>query len=314
MEMHSYVTSPSGYKARAALLVREVLMAFVAEAKSFDHPIVDAFGIGEVEFNFIKHATTAQLLRLAEMYVRSDSIQICLSPSAFSLGVSNPQDHNINEGFSSASSSLTERLFCHRQIARELVLLLADGVSILGEMSDGLPRYISPSVKRELSGISLGELEEFACRIIEEKRLQIRFNKNVLIDRTKAVIRHERREALKDLFVSKKATCDMISFLFSEENENTLKARRARLGVEPVRGRPKSARMEIYTDFILLWTENQQCTDLERFLLAHRKLNCSFDVLWTLYQRALEAGEFSEDILSAVRKNLACQTAQRMRC
>jgi len=144
---------------------------------------------------------------------------------------------------------------------------------------------------------------EMLCRAMSKVQcVKFYFDRNLVKDRTKAQMRHERREGIKDILVAKKATYSMMSFLFTEENEDSVKWRRTRLGVEPLKGRPKTAPLDDYVEFICMWTANADSTELERFLMAHRKLGYSFDVIWTLYQKAESEGDLEVKELKASNK------------
>lgn len=305
MDAHALARTP--YLVRAPLLVREILLALLSEADNGQHPLVGVFGYDERTFDFVRQGTSASLLKLATNYVKANAVTFKVNERLLK---------NLLKSMGSTQVPVCrektemDRIYGHRQVVRELVMFMADSLADTFTCTnmDGIISF-EPEVRRMLSRADARKLEWLANQMVERRCVQFSFNKDKVRERTYSHMRYERREGIKDILVSKKATYAMMSFLFSEENEDSVKARRFRLGVTPLKGRPKTAPPSDYADFICLWTANQKLTELERFLMAHRKFGYGFDVLWTLYQRADGGGEFDKRILDAVNRqpNLACQ-------
>lgn len=305
MAAHALARTP--YLVRAPLLVREILLALLSEADNGQQPLVGVFGYDERTFDFVRQGTSASLLKLATNYVKANAVTFKVNERLLK---------NLLKSMGSAQVPVcyeTTEMDCiygHRQVVRELVMFMADSLADTFTCAN-MDGFISfePEVRRMLSRADARKLEWLANQMVERRCVQFGFNKDKVRERTYSHMRYERREGIKDILVAKKATYAMMSFLFSEENEDSVKARRFRLGVTPLKGRPKTAPLSDYADFICLWTANQKMTELERFLMAHRKFGYGFDVLWTLYQRADDGGEFDQSILDAVNRepNLACQ-------
>lgn len=307
MDAHAVTRAP--FLLRADLLVREILLALTSEAKDVTHPLVSVFGFDRKTFTFLKEATASSLLKLSSSLVKANAINFTVNEQLLCelLGAVDSDVDNIDVpcpdvlGFN--------RIYSHKQVVRELVLFMADSLS---NTSGSIASLIdlSPFVRRKLSMLSANKLQWLAMNMVKSKCIQFQFDKTKVKDRSYSHMRYEHREGIKDLLISKKATYGLMSFLFTEENDESVRARRYRLGVAPLRGRPKTAPLNDYTDFIVLWTSNQGETKLERFLMAHRKFGFGFDVLWALYQKAKDEGDFSDSVLGGIKRsrNLACQT------
>lgn len=305
MDAHAFARTP--YLVRAPLLVREILLALISEADNSQHPLVGVFGYDNKTFEFVRQGTSASLLKLATNYVKASAVtfkvnELLLKNLLKSIGA--------EELPPCRETTVMDRIYGHRQVVRELVMLMADSLADNFTCSS-MEEFVAfePEVRRMLSRADARKLEWLANQMVERRCVQFSFNKDKVRERTYSHMRYERREGIKDILVAKKATYAMMLFLFSEENEDSVKGRRFRLGVTPLKGRPKTAPPSDYADFICMWTANQHLSELERFLMAHRKFGYGFDVLWTLYQRAADGGEFDQRILDAVNKgsNLACQ-------
>lgn len=305
MDAHTFARTP--YLVRAPLLVREILLAFLSEADNSQHPLVSVFGYDERAFDFVRQGTSVSLLKLATHYVKAKAVTFTVNEHLLKHLLQSMGSTQI-----SVCRETTEMdpIYCHRQVVRELVMFMADFLADTFTYTDTDRNLVfTPEIARQLARTNALNLGWLANQMVEHRCVQFNFNKNKIRERTYSHMCYERREGVKDILVSKKATYAMMYFLFSEENEESVKARRLRLGVTPLKGRPKTAPLNDYVDFICIWTANQKCSDLERFLMAHRKFGYGFDVLWTLYQRAQDNGEFDQRILDALNKrpNLACQ-------
>lgn len=304
MDGHAYARAP--YLVRAPLLVRSILLALISEADKSQHPLVGVFGYDNKTFEFVRQCTSASLLKLATNYVKA---------SAVTFKVNERLLRNLLKSIGTAEMppcrepTVMDRIYAHRPVVREFVMLMADSLAdnvTCSSMEECV--VFEPDVRRMLSRADARQLEWLANQMVERRCVEFIFNKDKVRERTYSYMRYERREGFKDTLVAEKATYAMMSFLFSEENEASVKARRFRLGVTPLKGRPKTAPPSDYADFICMWTANQHLSELQRFLMAHRKFGYGFDVLWTLYQRAADSGEFEQRILDAVNKggNLSC--------
>lgn len=302
MDTQTFARTP--YLVRAPLLVREILLALISETDNGQHPLVGVFGFDLKTYNFVKQATSASLLKLASSYIKANAVTFSVNERQLKQLL---KTLDTSDNVYSVNTNL-DNIYSHRQVVRELVMFMADSLS---DSSGGMGNIISfaPEIRRLLSRADARKLESLSTRMVESRCVKFHFDKTKIRERTYSHMRFERREGIKDMLVSKKATYAMMSFLFSEENEDSVKSRRFRLGVTPLKGRPRTAPSAEYADFICIWTANQNITELDRFLMAHRKFGYGFDVLWTLYQRASDDGEFDKSVLDAVMKNqnLACQ-------
>lgn len=291
---------------RAPLLVREILLAFVSEVNDSQHPLINVFGFDDKTYQFVKQSTAASMLKLAGNLVKANAIKFSFNEKVLKHLLSAlPIEFDVLE----TQVEPMDSIFSHRQVIRELVMFMADSLSDGGAAMSSVVKF-DAEIRRLLARADVKQLEWLGHQMVKRRCVQIKFNKHKVKDRTYSQMRHERREGIKDVLVTKKATYAMMAFLFSEESEESVKWRRYRLGVTPLKGRPKTAPAEEYAEFICLWTSNQDKTELDRFLLVHRKLGYSFDVLWTLYQRAKSEGEFDARIMKVLQnssKNLACQ-------
>jgi hypothetical protein len=298
MDAHAFARTP--YLVRAPLLVREILLAFISEVDNSQHPLVGVFGYDERTFDFVRQGTSSSLLKLATNYVKANAITFEVNERLLKTLLK-----TIGSEQAQACRETTEIdcIYGHRQVVRELVMFMADSLADTYSCAnlDGIIKF-DPEVRRMLSRANARKLEWLANQMVEHRCVKFGFNKDKMRERTYTHMRFERREGVKDILVSKKATYAMMSFLFSEENEDSVKARRFRLGVTPLKGRPKTAPPNDYADFICLWIANQQMSELERFLMSHRKFGYGFDVLWSLYQRAKDSGEFDQRILDVGAK------------
>lgn len=296
MDAHAFSRTP--YKVRAPLLVREMLLALLSEADDSNHCLVGAFGYDDKTFEFVRQGTSSSLLKLATNYVKANAVTFEVNERLLKKLLKDLETEQVQI---CRETSVLDCIYSHRQVVRELVLFMAD--SLTDSFSylnvDGFINF-DADIRRLLSRADARKLEWLANQMVERRCVTFSFNKEKIRERTYSHMRYERREGVKDVLVSKKATYAMMSFLFSDENEDSVKARRFRLGVTPLKGRPKTAPPNDYADFICLWTANQNISELERFLMAHRKFGYGFDVLWSLYQRADDGGEFEQRILDAV--------------
>jgi len=298
MDAHAFSRTP--YLVRAPLLVREMLLALLSETDNSQHPLVGVFGYDKKTFDFVRQGTSSSLLKLANNYVKANAVTIEVNERLLKTLLKNIGSEQIPI---CRETNEMDCIYGHRQVVRELVMFMADSLADTFTCAnmDGIIKF-DPEVRRMLSRADARKLEWLANQMVERRCVKFAFNKDKVRERTYSHMRYERREGVKDILVSKKATYAMMSFLFSEENEDSVKARRFRLGVTPLKGRPKTAPPNDYADFICLWTANQKLSELERFLMAHRKFGYGFDVLWSLYQRAEDSGEFDQRILDAVNR------------
>lgn len=305
MDAHALARTP--YLVRAPLLVREILLALLSEADNGQHPLVGVFGYDERTFDFVRQGTSASLLKLATNYVKANAVAFKVNERLLKNLLKSMGSTQIP---ACRETTEMDRIYGHRHVVRELVMFMADSLADTFTCSkmDGIITF-EPEVRRLLSRADAKKLEWLANQMVERRCVHLSFNKDKVRERTYSHMRYERREGVKDVLISKQATNEFMSFLFSEENEDSVRARRFRLGVPALKGRPRSVTPIAYADFICLWTANQNLSDLERFLLAHRKSGYNFDVLFGLYKKATEEGEFYQRILDAVANgsNLACQ-------
>lgn len=305
MDAHSFARTP--YLVRAPLLLREILLAFVSETDSCQHPLVDVFGFDQITYDFVKQSTAATLLKLSASFVKANAITFNVNERMLKSLLRSYQSDS-SEILSVKDISALDPIYSHRQVVRELVMFMADSLSDIGAGMSNIIEF-DHETRRLLNRADVKQLEWLSNQMVERRCVQFTMSQDKIRDRTYSYMRHERREGIKDILVSKKAPYGLMYFLFSEETEESVKWRRYRLGVTPLKGRPKTAPAKEFIDFVCLWTSNQNQTELERFLMAHRQLGYGFDILWALYQRAEIDGEFNESILKATRKNknLACQ-------
>ncbi len=298
--MNGYFFERSSYLIRASFLVREILLVFVAEADDVQHPLVKFFGFDEKTYRFVKRLTAAALLKLAAGFVKAHAVTFTLNERQFhrllqqKLANETPPSHQSEpEQFDS--------VFGHQTVVRTLLMFMADSLSVGSVDSSSLINF-GTETRRLLAQANSQQLEVLAQKMLENHCVQFNFNQHKIKACTYAQMRHERREAIKNFFVIQKATYAMMSFLFSEENEDAVKRRRYRLGVAPLKGRPKTAPNDDYVEYICLWTSNQHLTERDRFLLIHDKLGYTFETLWALYQRANADGDFDERIMKLLNK------------
>jgi len=298
MDAQSLVRAP--VLVRAPMLVREVLFAFVGEVEDYKHPLVKQFGFDLQTFQFVKEAMPTSLLMLSKSLVRAGAVRIQFDSLVMAKLISSVESKITLDDEDRAAMSY-EKVFCHQQVMREILIFLADTINEAGNAVSELIS-VDPELHKFLMKADT-QMIEMLCRAMSKVQcVKFYFDRNLVKDRTKAQMRHERREGIKDILVAKKATYSMMSFLFTEENEDSVKWRRTRLGVEPLKGRPKTAPLDDYVEFICMWTANADSTELERFLMAHRKLGYSFDVIWTLYQKAESEGDLEVKELKASNK------------
>lgn len=298
MDAHAFARTP--YLVRAPLLVREILLALISEVDNSQHPLVEVFGYDEKTFDFVKQGNSVSLLKLATNYVKANAINFEVNELLLQTLLKNMGAEQLS---GCRETTEIDCIYGHRQVVRELVMYMADSLAdtfTYANITGGVT--FSPEIRRMLSRASARNLEWLANQMVDRRCVKFSFNQDKMRERTYSHMRYERREGIKDILVSKKATYAMMSFLFSEENEDSVKSRRFRLGVEPLRGRPKTAPSCDYVDFICLWIDNQKISELERFFMAHRKFGYGFDVLWSLYQRAENSGEFDQRILDVINK------------
>ena len=306
MDAHALARTP--YLVRAPLLVREILLALLSEADNSRHPLVGVFGYDKRTFEFIKQTTSSSLLKLASSYVKANAVTFTVNERQLKslLKTMNSSEQFVN----CREITDMDRIYGHRQVVRELVMFMADSLSDNFYNADDLISF-NPETRRMLSYADARKLEWLASQMVENRCVKFNFNKDKIRDRTYSHMRYERREVIKDMLLHKQATNEFMAYLFSEENPDSAKARRYRLGLPHLQGRPKSVSPEMYADFICLWTANQDMTELDRFLMIHRKMGYGFDVIFGIFKKALSEGEFEQHILDAVSKckkiNLACQ-------
>lgn len=295
---------------RATMLVQEVLLALVTEANQFDESLVAAFGYDETTFNFVRTANLQTLFALAQNYVKS---------SAITFTVNERQLKSIlkSSGSPCRDTTALDAIYSHRQVVRQLVLYLAD--SLLDQDPEHGGINLSAECRRLLARADTRKLNVVADTMVSTRCVKLVFDQRRLRERTYSQMLHEKREGIKDILVTKAAPYDLMKYLFSEENQATVNNRRYRLGVPPLRGRSKSTTPDDYIEFISLWHEKPDLSDLELFLLAHRQLGYNFDVLWGRFLFGVEKGDIvgrGEDVLKLIEKkerqrerpkNLACQ-------
>jgi hypothetical protein len=307
--MDAYAFARAPHLIRATFLVRETILALLASAESSKHELASAFGYDEKTFDFVSQGNSLALFKLATNYLKAGAISFEIDNALLKkllLSI------HSNETFHHESSK-NEAIYSHRQVIRELVMYLSDSLHDLSTFknNDNFSDF-DPDILRMIARLDAKKLDLLANKMVKRRCIKFVFNKNKIRERTYSYMRYEHREGIKDMLVSKKATNAMMSFLFSEENEDSVKNRRFRLGVDGSIGRPKSTSMNVYVEFIIIWTTNQNLSALERFLMTHRQLGLGFDVLWNMYYRAKQSGEFDQHILDAVARssnssNLACQ-------
>jgi len=305
--MNAHLIERAPFLVRAPLLVREIILALLSEAEDHTNPLVGVFGYDQQTYDFIQHATAPSLLRLAHNYVKSNAVTFTVNERLLKTilrDIDNPSTKNISM---CRQAIVGDVIFNHRQVIRELVMFLVDSLAEQCVVSQGVVN-LSAEVRQVLSSADARKIEWLAAQMIERRCVNFGFDKAKIRERTLSHMRHEYREGIKDLLVIKSAPLIMMRQLFTEENEDTVRARRFRLGAK-INGRARSVHAEHYLEFIELWIDNQQLSMLERFLMAHRHFGYGFNVLWGLYTKAEREGEFTKTVLSAAarRQNLACQ-------
>ncbi|MFB2639906.1 hypothetical protein ACE02P_17935 [Shewanella bicestrii] len=296
---YSFSFSGNPYQQRVPLLVREILFAFLAEANSASHPLVEHFGFDEKTFRFLRNCTPHSILRLASSYVRAGAIKFTVNEPLLKFLLR----ESINkESMSLVISSPLDSIYSHHSVVKELVMLMGDSLVFTSQQSGDFIDF-GADIRRKMLSLDADSTIRLANSMVKNRCVQFSFNTQKIRDRTLSHMLFEKREAIKDLMVIKRATVGMMSRLFSEENEETHAARRFRLGFTAT-GRPRTCSEATYVDFILYWTSNPDLPELERFLEAHRKLGCSFDQLWTMYKRADSKGEFDLEVVTSINKTL----------
>ncbi len=278
---------------RMPLLVREILLAMIQEVDDYARELYDVTGLNQRDFEYLSAASSASLLVLATSLAKSGAIDVELDHDAVARLMCKDQ----GQPFSTRQHCELAFIFNHQHVVRPLIMLLADALHQIGFSATHLKPF-PDDIKRYIARATGQQLTELAQNVVEEKCLRFTFNRKILTQRVFSHLRFERTEAIKDLLVSKKATYGLMLYLFSEENEDTVKARRNKLGVEPLRGRPRTTSLDQYVNFICFWEDYaDEKSKLERFLSAHRQFGFGFDVLWALYQKARNEGEF--DLVSS---------------
>ena len=265
---------------RAPVLVREILLAFTSVVDDAEHSLVSRFGFDLRTFQFVKGALPSSLLMLSNSLVRARAITIRFDALVISELISAVESDTFNY----TSPPDNQDIFCHKQVIRELLMFLADYVSD-GNVDNEFVE-VDPVLSKFLMKADTKMIENLCIGMMWKPSVVFYFDKRFLRERTYAQMRHGRREGIKDFLVSKRATYAFMSFLFSEENEESIKKRRKRLDVTPLKGRPRTAPPDDYIEFIFIWESNPNLTDLDRFLESNKKLGYGFDVLWSLYQKA----------------------------
>ncbi|NQY36356.1 MAG: hypothetical protein HRT37_15545 [Alteromonadaceae bacterium] len=284
------------FSVRTPLLIREVLLAFISEADDFSHPLVVFFGFDEKTFNFIKQAPPSALLKLSSNLVRANAISIVFDSCQVAKIISNINNAAQLNITSSKKDHYEDKIFCNLHVIRILVMFLSDSIYEVGSAFEGVFE-VDHCLKSFLISANTAQIEQLCLSMINERSVRFSFDKRKIKERTYAQISYERREGVKDLLVTNKATYALMKHLFSDENEDSVRYRKNRLGLAPLKGRPRTVPMDEFVEFICIWTSNQSDTELARFLMAHRAQGYSFDVLWTLYQKAHEEGHFAPEVM-----------------
>ncbi len=308
--MKAYYFENSTFLMRASLLVREILLAFVAEVHNMLHPAIKIFGFDAKTYRFIKRAKAASMLKLAGSLVKASAITFTLNEKAFHRLFKHYKANDKDAPPAMHQLNPCDRVFAHQQVIRALVMLMADSVSLGNAHSSSIINF-GAKTRQLLAKADTEQLEALALKMLDNRYIQFNLTPNKIKELTYLQMSYERREAIKNFLVIKKATYAMMSYLFSEENEDSVKRRRFQLGAPALKGRPKTAPLDDYVEYICLWTSNQSLTELDRFLLIHKALGYTFEILWTLYQRANAEGEFDTNIMTLLhekRNNSAYQS------
>lgn len=105
-----------------------------------------------------------------------------------------------------------------------------------------------------------------------------------------------KRENLKEVLTLKKASEAMIKHLFCEENTETIRERKKRLGVSGAQGRPHTPSIDECEGFAVFWANASKAgkSELDRFLEAHVKYKMTFQTLWQVYQQMISGGDYAK--------------------
>ena len=297
MNTQSLSVIRTSFSVRTPLLVREILLAFISEADSFEHPLVAIFGLDEKTFGFIRQASPSALLKLSGNLVRANAVGIAFDTCRLAKVISNINNSVENTIKNKSHNCIEDKIFCNLHVVRKLVMFLSDSIYEVGSNFEGVFE-VDSQLKRFLLSANTQQIELLCLSMIKNRCVNFSFDKRKIKDRTYSQMSFEHREGVKDLLVSKKATYALMKYLFCDENEDSVRNRKTRLGLPPLKGRPKTVPMNEFIEFVCIWTSNQKETDLERFLIAHRRLGFGFDVLWTLYQKGNEEGHFAPDVMA----------------
>ncbi len=299
--LNRYYTDKEPWFIRTSLLIREILSTFILEVKDFQHPIVSMFGLDLQTYQFIKRLNASSMLELAICLVKSDAITFTLNEKPLILFMKKNSTKMLDTPQPSFQDDQLSLFFSNHHIIRSLVILMADSLSIKNVNSTFI-NNLGIETKKLLSKADSNQLEILMNGLYHNGLIKFNLNAKKIQQITYIKMECQRREKIKDHLVINKATYSMMSYLFRNETLKSVNNRRRRFGVSTPRGRPKSASQQAYIEYICFWTSNQKLNELDRFLLVHSDLGFSFDVLWTLFQKAYSEGEFDTKIMKLLEK------------
>lgn len=304
--MSKVLANKNFYSNRACLVIRDIIIGVVSEYDEYNDSLFSALGLDECGFNFIKNSGSEILYKLSERLCHAEAVKINVNNQSLCKLIRQVENHNDCTNISfDVKLITTASVYQSLKITKNILSLIADSpCKFLADLIN-----IDKDLHKSIHNLSAIQLDVLSLLVAGNKCLQLSFDAETISSRLISVMEYKRKEGIKDLLLSKKATTHMMSYLFPEENKLKVQTRRDGLGAKICVGRPVTLSSEEMDTLIRLWIENYKLSELDKFLLIHRTMRIDFDRIWNGFNLAKEEGHFDPELIKTYqnRKSLACQ-------